>query len=267
MLWSTLLLPLQLQLLAWDSVAHTLFISHLPLVLPCSHVAIPSTYHIFLVLPYTFSIWYGATVRGDVNKVTIGEYTSIGDRAVVHVAKIQGDFATQIGNHVTVGPCAMIHAATLGDGVVIGASAQVLDGAKVESGAVVAPGAVVTPGTIVPAGELWAGAPAKKVRTLTQDEMNAMVEAAKEHVVLAQMHAFENSKDYVQLAKDEEEMRDLRERSDDYWQPKNYKDMDDVLGQGSPGVIFNSTLTHPEEGLKLMKERALKEAKEKEATK
>jgi gamma-carbonic anhydrase len=230
---------------------------------PCSTKPRP---HGFWVLSKIFSIWYGATVRGDVNKVTIGDHTSIGDRAVVHVAKIQGDFATHIGNHVTVGPCAIIHAATLGDGVVIGASAQVLDGALVEAGAVVAPGAVVTPGTVVSAGELWAGAPARKVRTLTELETNAMAATAKEQMLLAQMHAFENSKDYVQLAKDEEEMRDLEERSEDYWQPKNYKDMDDVLGQGRPGLIFNSTLSHPEEGLKLMKERALKEAKEKAAT-
>lgn len=204
------------------------------------------------------SIWYGATVRGDVNKVTIGTHTSIGDRAVVHVAKIQGDFATNIGNHVTIGPCAIVHAATIGDGAVIGASAQVLDGAIVESRAMVAPGAVVTPGTTVPAGELWAGAPAKSVRALTEEELVTMQATAEEQHVLAQMHAFENAKDYEQLAKDEEELLDSKQRDPDYWQPKEYVDKNDYMGQGAPGYIFNTTLSHPEEGLRLLKERALK---------
>ena len=173
---------------------------------------------------------------------------------MVHVAKIQGDFATIIGNYVTVGPCAIIHAATVGDG----AGAQVLDGSKVEAGAVVAPGAVVTPGTVVPGGELWAGAPAKMVRVLTEVEIKAMQETREEQEVLAQMHAFENSKDYEQLTKDLEELRDKQQRAPDYWQPKEYVDKEDYLGQGKPGYIFNTTLTHPEEGLKFLKERALK---------
>ena len=193
------------------------------------------------------------------NKVTIGEHTTIGDRAVVHVAKIQGDFSTVIGNHVTVGPCAIVHAATIGDCVVIGAGAQVLDGATVEPRSQVAPGAVVTPGTVVKSGELWAGAPAKMVRVLTEDEQKAILATAEEQVVLAQMHAFENSKDYHQLAKDEEELRDKRERNPEYWDPKTYVDKDDYLGQGQPGYIFNSTLTHPEEGLKILKEHVRKE--------
>lgn len=201
------------------------------------------------------SIWYGATVRGDVNKLTIGEYSSIGDRAVVHVAKIQGDFSTSIGNHVTVGPCAVVHACVLQDKVIIGASAQVLDGSVVESLSMVAAGSVVTPGTKVTGGELWAGSPAKKVRALTDEEKAAIAEMATDQAELAAMHAFENSKDYQQLAADEEELRDSQERHEEYIQPKDWKDNDDVLGQGQPGFIFNSTLTHPEEGLKLLQKK------------
>jgi serine acetyltransferase len=171
---------------------------------------------------------------------------------VVHVAKIQGNFATSIGNNVTIGPCAVIHACTLADNVVVGASAQILDGAVVESQSVVAPGSVVTPGTKVASGELWAGSPAKKVRALTEEEKASILETAAEQLELAQMHAFENSKDYEQLAKDEEELRDAEERDPDYIQPKTWRDRDDVLGQGQPGLIFNSTLTNPEEGLKIL---------------
>jgi carbonic anhydrase/acetyltransferase-like protein (isoleucine patch superfamily) len=197
-----------------------------------------------------------------VNKVTIGEHSSIGDRAVVHVAKIQGDFSTTIGNHVTIGPCVIIHACTLQDHVIIGATAQVLDGSIVESHSMVAAGSVVTPGTVVASGELWAGSPAKKVRVLTEDEKASIAATATDQAELAMMHAFENSKDYQQLSADEEELRDAEERADDYIQPKLWKDVDDVQGQGQPGFIFNSTLTHPEEGLKLMQQQQNKENKE-----
>mmetsp|Transcript_10355 Transcript_10355/g.15904 ORF Transcript_10355/g.15904 Transcript_10355/m.15904 type:complete len:292 (+) Transcript_10355:176-1051(+) len=211
------------------------------------------------------SIWYGATVRGDVNKVTIGENTSIGDRAVVHVAKIQGDFETSIGDNVTVGPCAIIHACKLSDDVIVGPSAQVLDGSVVESGSIIAPGSVVTPGTTVASGELWAGSPAKKVRELTEDEKAYIVATASEQTKLAQMHAFENDKDYEQLAADEEEYKDKLERDPDYFQPKDWVDRDDVEGMGQPGFIFNSTLSHPEEGLELLKKRLKKEEESKKS--
>lgn len=210
-----------------------------------SYEVVPNLHH---------SIWYGATVRGDVNKVTIGENTSIGDRAVVHVAKIQGDFATSIGSKVTVGPCAIIHAAKINDSVVVGASAQVLDGSVVESNSIISPGAVVTPGTTVAGGELWAGSPAKKVRALTQEEITSIGETASETLDLAIMHAEECGKDYQQISTDIEDFTDARDRHPDYI-PRDFVDEGDVLGQGSPGRIFNSTLTHPEEGLKMKNEQ------------
>jgi len=201
------------------------------------------------------SIWYGATVRGDVNKVTIGENTSIGDRAVVHVAKIQGDFETSIGDNVTVGPCAIIHACKLSNDVMVGASAQILDGSVVESSSIIAPGALVTPGTTISSGELWAGSPAKKIRDLTDDEKAYIGATASQQSKLAQMHAFENAKDFEQIAAEFDAFEDDELRDQDHFQPKTWKDLDDVEGQGHPGYIFNSTLTHPEEGLKRLKER------------
>uniref|UniRef100_A0A7S4QM24 Gamma carbonic anhydrase n=3 Tax=Ditylum brightwellii TaxID=49249 RepID=A0A7S4QM24_9STRA len=195
------------------------------------------------------SIWYGATVRGDVNHVVIGDNSSIGDRAVIHVAKIQGDSPTVIGNNDTIGPGAIVHAATLGDSCVVGASAQVLDGATVQEGAYVAPGAVVTPGTTVPAGQYWAGSPAKMVRSLSDEELATIVNSANETTQLASLHAGECAKDLAQLVADEEKYLDDLERDPEYFQPTGV-DEDDVLGQGQPGRIFNTTLSHPEEGLK-----------------
>jgi len=117
------------------------------------------------------SVWYGATVRGDVNTLKIGSKTSVGDRAVVHVAKIQGDHPTYIGDNVTIGACAIVHACTIEDLVVIGESAKIMDGASVSTNSIIAPASIVTPGTKVPSGELWSGSPAKKVRSLTADEI------------------------------------------------------------------------------------------------
>mmetsp|Transcript_3561 Transcript_3561/g.3985 ORF Transcript_3561/g.3985 Transcript_3561/m.3985 type:complete len:283 (-) Transcript_3561:181-1029(-) len=203
------------------------------------------------------SVWYGATVRGDVNTVKIGSKTSIGDRAVVHVAKIQGDHPTKIGDNVTIGAGAIVHACTIEDLVVIGESAQIMDDASVSSTSIIAPAAIVTPGTKVPSGELWSGSPAKKVRSLTSNEIASISESAHDTLELAYLHAVENSKGYKQLIEEEEDRLDRKLRKKSWFDP-NVPDPDDVLGQGVPGRIFNSTLTNPEEGLKMKAERDAK---------
>jgi carbonic anhydrase/acetyltransferase-like protein (isoleucine patch superfamily) len=195
------------------------------------------------------SVWYGATLRGDVNKLMVGKNTSIGDRAVVHVAKIQGDFATHIGDNVTIRAGALIHAATLKDFCVIGEAAQVLDGSIVESYSIVAPASIVTPGTTVASGELWGGVPAKKVRALTEQEIAEILTTATKTNALATMHAFESSKDYKQVLEEEEAM-DVEEFQYEGAPRAAVKDPSDVLGQGHPGRIFRSTLTHPEDAYK-----------------
>lgn len=186
------------------------------------------------------------------NDVTIGKKSSIGDRAVLHVAKIQGDSPTVVGDNVTVGAGAVIHACTIEDLCVIGEAAQVLDGAVVGTNSIVEAGSVVTPGTKVPSGELWGGSPAKKVRDLTSEEIASIAETAHDTLELAFLHAVENAKDYKTLVSEEEDRLD-RELRKDAWFDPNIPDPDDVLGQGLPGRIFNSTLTHPEEGLKSKK--------------
>lgn len=198
-----------------------------------------------LLKPPVRSVWYGAIVRGDVNTVTIGEGSSIGDRAVVHVAKIQGDFPTQIGNHVTIQAGALVHAATLEDGVVIGESAQILDGAVVKANSVVLPGSVMTPGTQTAEGELWGGTPAVKIRALAEEEIALAKATAFETIELASIHDLELSKDYMQVVEEEQEELVI-EHNKDPATPKPFpKEHVEVLGQGQPGQIFRSTLTHP----------------------
>jgi len=208
------------------------------------------------------SVWYGATVRGDVHRIAIGENSSVGDRAVVHVARIQGDLPTAIGDHVTIGPGAIVHAATLRDHSVVGPSAQVLDGAVVGEHAIVGPGAIVTPGTVVGEGEYWLGAPARMERRVTAEERRVASANAVDVLELARMHAAECDKDLEQLTKDAEAYEDATTRDPEYWQPTGEKAKDDVLGQGSPGLIFDSVLTNPDEGLKLMQKKREKSAEE-----
>ncbi|RHY32749.1 hypothetical protein DYB32_002295, partial [Aphanomyces invadans] len=100
------------------------------------------------------SVWYGATVRGDVNAITIGDNTNIQDQAVVHAAKIANDFPTIIGNNVTIGPKAIIHAAKISNQCIIGTGAQVLDGAVVGENSIITAGSIVTQGKSVPAGQV-----------------------------------------------------------------------------------------------------------------
>lgn len=196
------------------------------------------------------SVWYGAVLRGDVNTIKIGDGVSIGDHAVVHVAKIAGDSPAIIGDNVSVGANAIVHACTLEAGCVIGAGAQVLDKAVVQSNAVVAPGATVLPGAVVKSGELWAGSPAKLLRTLTAGEIDGIEAAAEETAALALTHAEENAKDWAQILEDKEDWEDKKARPDTYFRRMGKEEHQKfVAGHGTvhfngavPGRIFNSVL-------------------------
>lgn len=121
------------------------------------------------------SIWYGCVLRGDLNAIRVGRNSNLQDGTIVHVNSDRsgqdyrvhgGGMPTHIGDHVTVGHMALIHACTLESGCFVGMRAVVLDGARVEGRAMVAAGAVVSPNKVVPAGQLWAGLPAKHRRDL-----------------------------------------------------------------------------------------------------
>jgi gamma-carbonic anhydrase len=129
------------------------------------------------------SIWFGTVVRGDVNVVRIGARTNIQDGVVIHVAsRGQGTF---VGDDITIGHMALLHACTLESGCFVGMKACLMDGAYVESGAMVAAGALVTPGKRVRRGELWAGTPARPMRDLTAEEIEFFPRSAAQYVELA----------------------------------------------------------------------------------
>lgn len=126
------------------------------------------------------SIWHNVTLRGDANYITIGAGTNIQDNSCVHIDSSK--YPTIIGDNVTIGHSAIIHACTLEDGCFVGMGAIVMDGAVVESGAMVAAGAMVTPKKRIPTGELWAGRPAKKMRDLSSDESKELQISAERYI-------------------------------------------------------------------------------------
>ncbi|MCD9032760.1 gamma carbonic anhydrase family protein [Luteimonas sp. Y-2-2-4F] len=135
------------------------------------------------------SVWPGVVVRGDVNFVRIGARTSVQDGTVIHVshdgphAKL-GGFATVVGEDVTIGHKAILHACTVGDAALIGMGAIVLDGARIGARAMIGAGALVPPGKVVGEGELWVGNPARKVRMLTDAQIEGLYYSAAHYVRL-----------------------------------------------------------------------------------
>ena len=115
------------------------------------------------------SIWFNCVLRGDDNPIRIGERVNIQDGTVIHVhSKFQGTF---IGNDITIGHMALLHACTLEDKSFIGMGSIVLDQCTIETHGMLAGGAMLTPGKTVKGGEMWGGRPAKRMRALSEEEI------------------------------------------------------------------------------------------------
>jgi gamma-carbonic anhydrase len=125
------------------------------------------------------SVWYNAVVRGDINRIVIGKGTNVQDNAVVHLAD---EYPCILGDYVTVGHSAIVHACTVGNEVLIGMGAIILDGAVVGDQCLIGAKALVTGGTQVPAGSLVLGSPAKVVRALTPQERAGLKHWADKYV-------------------------------------------------------------------------------------
>ncbi len=130
------------------------------------------------------SIWYGSVVRGDVERIEIGECTNIQDGAILH-----GDpgVPTILEDHVTVGHRAVVHSAYIESGSLIGIGAIILNGVRVGTGSIIGAGAVVTKN--VPPGSLVMGIPGKVVRQLSDTEITELIEHAEKYYQLALLHA------------------------------------------------------------------------------
>lgn len=115
------------------------------------------------------SIWFGSVLRGDINRIIIGHHTNIQDLSLCHVAD---DFACVVGNYVTVGHRVVLHACKIGDEVLVGMGAIVMDGVVVGEQSIIGAGALLTRGLQVPPGSLVYGAPAKIISKLGEKERN-----------------------------------------------------------------------------------------------
>lgn len=121
-----------------------------------------------VVMGKNCSVWFNAVIRGDVNSITIGDDTNIQDGAVIHATYQKA--ATVIGNRVSVGHNAIVHGCTLKDHILVGMAAIVMDHAVVEPYCIIAAGAVVLENTVCESGFLYAGIPAKKIKSITEEQ-------------------------------------------------------------------------------------------------
>jgi len=128
-------------------------------------------------------IWFHCVLRGDTNFIRIGARTNIQDGTIIHVDA--RTFPTIIGNDVTVGHAAIIHACTLNDRAFVGMGATVLDGAVIHEGGMLAAGGLLTPNKVIGPNELWAGSPAQLKRVMSEEERAGFDQTAPHYIELA----------------------------------------------------------------------------------
>lgn len=117
------------------------------------------------------SVWYNAVLRGDINRIVVGRHTNIQDNAVLHISD---HYPCVLGNRVTVGHSAIVHACKVGDEVLVGMGAVILDGAVVGRQSLIGANALVPQGMKIPPGSLVLGSPAKVVRPLAARERSRL---------------------------------------------------------------------------------------------
>ena len=138
------------------------------------------------------SVWPCAVVRGDMHRIRIGTRTSVQDGSVLHITHASdfnpGGWPLTIGCEVTIGHNVTLHGCTIGDRVLVGMGAVIMDGAVVESEVIIAAGALVTPGKKLESGYLYAGSPAKQMRPLKESEYSFFSYSAGNYVRLKDEH-------------------------------------------------------------------------------
>jgi carbonic anhydrase/acetyltransferase-like protein (isoleucine patch superfamily) len=131
------------------------------------------------------SVWYTAVLRGDINRIVLGPETNVQDGSVLHVSD---DFPCILGTRVTVGHRAVVHACEVGDEVLVGMGAIILDGARIGPRCIIAAGALVTKDAVIPEGSLVVGTPARVVRALSREEMDANARLARKYVEISRRY-------------------------------------------------------------------------------
>lgn len=138
-----------------------------------------------VILKDQSSAFYGVSVRGDTDRITVGAGTNLQDNVVLHADE---GFPCTLGAGVSVGHGAVVHGCTIGDGSLVGMSATVMNGATVGEQSLVAAGALVLEGTQIPPRSLVAGVPAKVRRELTDEEIDGLRSNAQIYLMLKDGH-------------------------------------------------------------------------------
>lgn len=128
------------------------------------------------------SVWFNAVIRGDVNRIEIGNKVNIQDGAVIHCTYLK--HPTKIGNNVSIGHNAIVHGCEIKDNVLIGMGAIVMDNCVVNSNSIIAAGSVVTQNTVVESGTIYAGVPAKKVKAIDESDFAGEIERISNNYVM-----------------------------------------------------------------------------------
>jgi gamma-carbonic anhydrase len=166
-----------------EQVAH--FLGHSPRIDPSAFIA-PGT---FIAGDVTIgaeaSIWPGCSLRGDIASIVIGAHSNVQDGSVVHVAD---NLPAIVGEWVTVGHKAIVHACEIGDEVLIGMGAIILDGAKIGARSIIGANSTVTNRTIIPPGSLVMGSPAKVKRALSDEEQAGIRVWAERYVTVSRAY-------------------------------------------------------------------------------
>lgn len=150
-------------------------------IAPCAEI------HGAVTIGKNSSVFYKSVLRGDIQDIIIGKGTNVQDGSIIHTAD---DYPAIIGDYVTIGHGAIIHACTIGNECLIGMRATVLDGSVIGDHCLIAAGAVVTPNTVIPPGSMVMGAPAKVKRQLSeQEQQNLRVLWAEKYIYVAHAHA------------------------------------------------------------------------------
>lgn len=127
------------------------------------------------------SVWFNAVVRGDVNYIKIGDYSNIQDNVTIHGTYEKN--GTDVGNYVNIGHNAIVHGCVIDDYVLIGMGAIVMDKAHIQSNVIIAAGAVVLENMVCESGFLYAGVPAKKIKPLTEEQLNLLKKLPHNYVL------------------------------------------------------------------------------------
>jgi len=164
---------------------YTILLNQVPQIDPTAFIAAGVQLMGGLSIGKDASIWYNTVLRADIATITIGERTNIQDGAVVHVDHNQ---PTVIGNDVTIGHNANIHACTIEDGCLIGIGASILSGAVIKKGSIIAAGSVIRENQVVEPHSLMMGVPAILKKDLGPESFDRNVAHAGNYVALAKAH-------------------------------------------------------------------------------